>query len=145
MGQSKHNPASNDYRGEARPNYTVGFNVIYAPCEAWVTRNKDAIEEANKNGTPPPVATDEDMRIGIMLCLLEVQKSPLKMVPDKTLVRPCAVVFSESFDVFKKNQLTPEDYQAMLAQQMYRELPATGEAVANTEQLPITAEKETST
>jgi hypothetical protein len=108
MGASKQNPRSNDYRGPVGPNYTVGFKVIHAPAADWVERNKAAIDAGN-----PPECPPSDMRIGVMLCLLEVIKSPLRMVPDQTMVRPCAVVFSESMDAFDVNKMTPQQLENM--------------------------------
>jgi hypothetical protein len=108
MSESKHNPRSNDYRGKPGPSYTVGFKVIHAPAADWVERNRAAIDAGNAPECPP-----SDMRIGVMMCLLEVIKSPLKMVPDQTMVRPCAVVFSESMDAFEVNKLTPQQLENM--------------------------------
>lgn len=113
MGESKRNARSNDYRGPAGPSYTVGFKVIHAPTASWVELHKAELEEAQRNGTPGPTPAPEDMRIGIMLCLLEVVKSPLNMVPDKTMVRPCAVVYSESMDAFERNKMDPAKLDAM--------------------------------
>jgi hypothetical protein len=106
--ESKANPRSNDYRGPVGPNYTVGFKVIHAPAADWVERNRAAIDAGN-----PPECPPSDMRIGVMLCLLEIIKSPLKMVPDQTMVRPCAVVFSESMDAFEVNKMTPQQLENM--------------------------------
>lgn len=108
MGQSKSNPRSSNYRGPVGPNYTVGFKVIHAPAADWYARNKEAIEAGNAPECPPT-----DMRIGVMLCLLEIIKSPLNMVPDQTMVRPCAVVFSESMDAFSVNKMTPQQLEDM--------------------------------
>lgn len=108
MGDSKQNPRSNDYRGQGMPNYTVGFKVIHAPSADWVERNREAIDAGNAP-TPEP----SDVRIGVMLCLLEIVKSPLRMVPDQTMVRPCAVVFSESMDAFEVNKMTPQQLENM--------------------------------
>lgn len=126
MGESRSNPASNDYRGPGRPNYTVGFKVIHAPSQSWVDANKEAIA-AGTAGEPP----DADMRIGVMLCLLEVVKSPLKMVPNKTMIRPCAVVFSENMEAFKANTYTPEELEAYLAQQVFQPLPEANTSAPN--------------
>lgn len=115
MGASKSNSRSNDYRGAPGPNYGVAFKVIHAPSQSWVDANKAAIE-AGTAAQPP----EADMRIGVMLCILEQVKSPLKMVPDKTMIRPCAVVFSESMEAFKANTYTPEELEAYLAQQVFQ-------------------------
>jgi len=108
MSESRNNPASSNYRGPVGPNYTVGFKVIHAPAADWVERNREAIDAGN-----PPECPPESMRIGVMLCLLEIIKSPLKMVPDQTMVRPCAVVFSESMDAFAVNKMTPQQLENM--------------------------------
>lgn len=107
MGESKGNARSNDYRGPVGPNYTVGFKVIHAPSESWVSANREAIDAGNAPDCP--VA---DQRLGIMLCLLEVVKSPLKMVPDQTMVHPCAVVFHTSVEAFNANKMSPQVLEA---------------------------------